>query len=97
MADSSRPAKSHGPELSATRARQGRFGRQMVWVLAVSTLLAAIGLFLAWTWKAPSADSANAGSGHVNAGNTFNAPDPAPVTATQPDADHRAPDQPVRP
>jgi hypothetical protein len=96
MADSSRPAEPHAPVLSATRARQGRFGRQMVWVLAVSTLLAAIGLLLAWTWKAPSLASTNAGSGHVNAGKTFNAPEPAAVIP-QPGADHTAPDQPTKP
>lgn len=37
--------------LNATRARQGRWGRHMLWVLMFGTLLAAIGLFAAWTWK----------------------------------------------
>lgn len=40
------------PTLSATRARQGRFGRHMFWVLLVSTALAALALFGAWTWRA---------------------------------------------
>jgi hypothetical protein len=40
------------PALNATRARQGRFGRHMFWVLLVSTALAALALFGAWTWRA---------------------------------------------
>jgi hypothetical protein len=40
------------PVLSATRARQGRFGRHVFWVLLVSTALAALALFGAWTWRA---------------------------------------------
>lgn len=40
------------PVLSATRARQGRFGVHMFWVLAVSTALAALALFGAWSWRA---------------------------------------------
>ncbi len=37
--------------LNATRARQGRFGVHMFWVLAVSTALAALALFGAWSWR----------------------------------------------
>ena len=32
---------SSGPRVSATRARQGRFGRHIFWILIVSTVLAA--------------------------------------------------------
>ena len=39
--------------LSATRARQGRYGRHVLWVLLASTALAALALFGAWTWRAP--------------------------------------------
>jgi hypothetical protein len=39
--------------LSATRARQGRYGRHVLWVLLASTALAALALFGAWTWHAP--------------------------------------------
>ena len=35
--------------LNATRARQGRFGIHMFWVLAISTALAALALFGAWS------------------------------------------------
>lgn len=39
--------------LKATPARQGRWGRPVFWVLVFGTLLAAMGLFAAWTWRAP--------------------------------------------
>ncbi len=51
MAILSRPTSTR-PAIPATRARQGRFGRHMFWVLLVSTALAAIALFGAWTWRA---------------------------------------------
>jgi hypothetical protein len=38
----------HGPALNATRARQGRWGRHVFWVLIISTVLAAAALFGAW-------------------------------------------------
>ncbi|CAN5411290.1 hypothetical protein BH10PSE4_BH10PSE4_41730 [soil metagenome] len=38
----------HGPVLNATRARQGRYGKHIFWVLIISTVLAAIALFAAW-------------------------------------------------
>ncbi|PXA85285.1 hypothetical protein DMC25_08145 [Caulobacter sp. D4A] len=38
----------HSPTLKATRARQGRWGRHIFWVLVISTVLAAIALFGAW-------------------------------------------------
>jgi hypothetical protein len=44
------PASSH-PVLGATRARQGRYGRHVFWVLLVSTILAAIALTVAWGWR----------------------------------------------
>lgn len=46
------PMRGH-PTLNATRARQGRWGRHVLWVLLASTALAALALFGAWTWKAP--------------------------------------------
>jgi hypothetical protein len=36
---------------NATRARQGRFGIHMFWVLLISTALAALALFGAWSWR----------------------------------------------
>lgn len=44
--------------LNATRARQGRYGRHVLWVLLVSTALAALALFGAWTWRAPDLSAA---------------------------------------
>ena len=42
----------HGPVLNATRARQGRWGRHVFWVLIISIVLAALALFGAWTFRA---------------------------------------------
>jgi hypothetical protein len=82
MADSSRPDDTTHPVLAATPARQGRYGRHMFWVLVIGTLLAAIGLFLAWTWKAPSLarDDAKIAHSHAQSAPTFSAPAPAPAT-----------------
>jgi hypothetical protein len=38
--------------LNATRARQGRWGKHLFWILIVSTVLAAIALFGAWSYRA---------------------------------------------
>jgi len=43
---------SSRPTLGATRARQGRFGRHVFWVLVISTALATLGMFAAWFWRA---------------------------------------------
>ncbi|MDB5456405.1 MAG: hypothetical protein JWP92_1990 [Caulobacter sp.] len=40
-----------GPVLNETRARQGRRGRHVFWVLVISTVLAAIALFGAWAFR----------------------------------------------
>jgi hypothetical protein len=75
------------PTLGATRARQGRFGRHMIWVLLFGTLLAAIGLFAAWTWKAPDLASSEAANDRkVADSRAFNAPDPAPLANPAPAA-----------
>lgn len=73
------------PVLSAARARQGRFGQHVFWVLVFGTLLAALGLFAAWGWK--SHDLANANTNNPKAssgGPAAYAPEPAPVQ-NQPD------------
>lgn len=44
-------SRSNRQAVPATRVRQGRFGRHMFWVLLVSTALAALALFGAWTWR----------------------------------------------
>ena len=70
--------------LSATRARQGRFGRHMIWVLLFGTLLAALGLFAAWTWKAPALAASDAGKDARPAAHSFNAPEPAAIANPAP-------------
>ncbi|MFI4965566.1 MAG: hypothetical protein ACHP9T_09385 [Caulobacterales bacterium] len=95
MAESSRPTEPGHPVLAATPARQGRYGRPVFWVLVISTLLAAIGLFIAWTWRAPAL-SAPGGSQQATSkatASTFNAPEPAPITAPA-GSDHTAPQAP---
>ena len=73
------------PTLGATRARQGRFGRHMIWVLLFGTLLAVIGLFAAWTWRAPALESTAALNDKQPADSrAFNAPEPAPLANPAP-------------
>jgi hypothetical protein len=72
-------AYSQRPTLGATRARQGRIGRHVVWVLLFSTLLAALALFAAWTWKSGDLASSNSNNGPSQAATSYNAPPPAPA------------------
>jgi hypothetical protein len=76
--------------LNETRARQGRVGTGLIWVLVFGTLLAAIGLLVAWAWKAPNLSSANSDNGHVSGPAAFKAPEPAAIVPPQ-GADHTAP------
>lgn len=46
----------HAPDLDATDARQGRWGRHMLWVLLAGLLLVVIALF--GTWASRSGDLA---------------------------------------
>jgi len=78
MAYQSRPA------LAATRARQGRFGRHMLWVLLFGTLLAAAGMFAAWTWKAPDLAASDAAIAQRPAAHPLNSPEPAPRATPAP-------------
>lgn len=43
----------HAPEIEATEARQGRWGRHMLWVLLAGLLLVVIALFGTWASRAP--------------------------------------------
>ncbi|WP_066687805.1 hypothetical protein [Caulobacter sp. CCH9-E1] len=54
---------SSGPRVNATRARQGRFGRHIFWILIVSTVLAAMALFGAWSFRAKDLASVDANTG----------------------------------
>ena len=51
------------PVLNSTRARQGRLGRDVFWVLLFSTALAVMALFAAWTWRANDLASAEHNNG----------------------------------
>ncbi|KRA56191.1 hypothetical protein ASD79_17685 [Caulobacter sp. Root655] len=53
----------HGPALNATRARQGRWGKHVFWVLIISTVLAAIALFGAWSMRSGDLASIERNSG----------------------------------
>jgi ABC-type uncharacterized transport system involved in gliding motility auxiliary subunit len=92
MAESSTPTDPPRPVVAATPARQGLRGTHLFWVLVIGTALAAIGLFLAWTWKAPSLAAADAklASTHAQSAPAFTAPEPAPI-ASPPAADQPAP------
>ncbi|MDO9431330.1 MAG: hypothetical protein V4820_21360 [Pseudomonadota bacterium] len=71
------------PTLSASRARQGRVGLQMVWVLVVSTGLAALALFAAWSWRADDLASTAPNNAREAADATaFNMGDPAAQQTT---------------
>ena len=74
--------------LNATRARQGRLGRHVFWVLLVSTALAAMSLFGVWTWQADNRVSSEVNSGRQPAdAQAFNAGPPAEATLqTSPDS-----------
>ncbi len=40
------------PTVSATRARQGRTGRRVLWVLVFGIALTVLGFAATWAWKA---------------------------------------------
>lgn len=87
------------PAVDATRARQGRLGRPILFVLLVSLLLVVLGFFAAYTWKADDFASTEPNNGKQAAdAQAFNAPEPAAINpqpyqkATAPETNHTAPD-----
>jgi hypothetical protein len=67
--------------VGVTRARQGRLGRQILWVLLISLLLVVLGFFAAWTWRAPDLARLEPNNGKQPADvQSFAAPPPAAVT-----------------
>lgn len=66
-------------QLNTTRARQGRSGKPILWVLGISTVLAAAALFGSWAMKSGdlAATEANNASTPEVAQN-FSAPEPTP-------------------
>jgi len=75
---------SSRPVLNATRARQGRFGRHVFWVLLVSTILAALGMFFAWGFKSGDLAATKVKATPAQA-QSFDAPEPAAVVISQPE------------
>jgi hypothetical protein len=74
-------SQSHRPTLGATRARQGRYGGQMLWVLVFGLLLAIVGVFAAWSWKAGDLASLESNNGAEQADvRSFQAPRPESAT-----------------
>ena len=68
------------PVLGATRARQGRSGRHVVWVLLFGTLLTVLGFAAALLWNSDEVGNAPVNDGKDNsAAAAFNAPPPQPV------------------
>jgi hypothetical protein len=45
-------SREEGQHVNTTRARQARWGRHVFWVLVFGTVLAALGMLLAWVWRA---------------------------------------------
>jgi hypothetical protein len=75
--------ETSGPVVSATRARQGIRGTGLFWVLLVSTLLAVVGLFAAWMWRAPQLARANSDNGKPVAASTTARSQAAPSVVKQ--------------
>ena len=69
------------PVLNATRARQGRMGRPVFWVLIFGTLLAVLGMAAAWTWKGEAlSDTGPSTAERTASAATFDTPEPPPAT-----------------
>ena len=76
--------ESARPVLNATRARQGRWGRHVFWVLVFGTLLAGLGLFLAWTWRAETHPGAVGHGQEQISGQAYDTPAPPSPTRQTP-------------
>lgn len=67
--------------VNATRARQGRWGRHIFWVLVISTFLAALTLFAIWAMNAPALDATEPTNVEARKqAQTFDVPAPPPPT-----------------
>lgn len=104
MADSSRPTDTR-PVVNATDARQGRYGRHMIWVLIGGLVLVVVAFAVIWGMKAPGFANANANNGPANVNSpagpdpaqAFHAPEPAAQNPqpyqkdTPPETNHTSP------
>lgn len=78
MAPSTRSSPEH---LNATRARQGRLGRDVLFVLLAALLLVVVGFFATWTWKANDLASTEPNNARQRMDAVpFDAPPPAAAT-----------------
>lgn len=96
--------RSSPQTIGVTRARQGRLGRNILWVLVVALLLVVLGFLATWTWKARDfANAPNQGQAPASAAQTFNAPQPGGAArqnyttgGAYAPTNHGNPDQPNR-
>jgi hypothetical protein len=70
------------PTVGATRARQGRMGRNIFWVLVFGVALTVLGFAATWAWKAGDFAS-------TEPSNTARTADAASFSAPRPDAASR--------
>ena len=92
MTDRSRPTETTRRVLPETRARQGRYGRHMLWVLLGGLFLVIAAFAGLWAYRAGDFASANANNGPDNVSspagpispNLFHAPEPAPIANPAP-------------
>jgi hypothetical protein len=68
------------PAVGATRARQGRLGKHVMWVLVFGLALTILGFFAAYAWKSDDLASTEPNNGREQAdAQAFNAPEPAAI------------------
>lgn len=68
------------PTVGATRARQGRTGRQILWVLVFGIALVILGFVLAYFWRSGGDVVSPPGGQEQTSGQAFQAPPPAAAT-----------------
>lgn len=74
----------HAPKVAATPARQGRWGRHVLWVLIASTVLAAAALFAAWGWRSGDLHRVDTSAARTAAANEQVVRDTGPVNERTP-------------
>jgi hypothetical protein len=79
MAEVIHDADGDHVHIPVTEARQGRWGRHVLWVLLASTLLAAIALFAAWGMKSGDLQSTEAVEAHRTLPNQPSSETPPPA------------------
>ncbi|WP_293677873.1 hypothetical protein [uncultured Phenylobacterium sp.] len=77
------PRESGHPVLNTTRARQGRWGRQVFWVLVFGTVLAGLGMLLAYTWRGEADPAPGSVAAQQGIGPAYDTP-AAPAVAPAP-------------